>query len=343
MLYKSLASDFVINIFQFLLLRYIKGTQSGTRMASEPSKKVASSAMEEISGIIPPAELTPEANGRAPGRSRLKGKNILVVGGGQSNNDFDLNPPIGNGRAICLLLAREGAAVAVADISRAAADVTTASIQDEGIGFGTTIVGDVSTESGCKSIVQQALDHFKGQLDGLVIVVGILGAGPSYTRGSAEYFDRVMNINVRAHYLLHQAALPHIERSPAGGAAVSIGSIAAYLPASPEAAYHASKAALHVLVQNIAYQFAPKVRVNLVVPGLIDTPMGRSAGLAVKGRNASAIPLSRQGTGWDIAYAVLFLLSGESSFITAQEIIVDGGTLGTGGKRAKTPNTVTEI
>jgi len=331
----------MVNVFHFPLVRYIKRTQPGTRMASEPSKNAVSSAMEEISGISPPAELTPEANGRVPGRSRLKGKNILVVGGGQSNNDFDPNPPIGNGRAICLLLAREGAAVAVADISRAAADVTTASIQEEGIGSGTTIVGDVSTETGCKGIVQQTLDHFNGKLDGLVIVVGILGAGPLYTRGSAEYFDRVMNINLRAHYLLYQAALPHIEKSE--GAAVSIGSIAAYMPASPEAAYHASKAALRVLIQNIAYQFAPKVWVNLVVPGLIDTPMGRSAGLAVKGRNASAIPLSRQGTGWDIAYAVLFLLSGESSFITAQEIIVDGGTLGTGGKRAKTPNTVTEI
>jgi NAD(P)-dependent dehydrogenase (short-subunit alcohol dehydrogenase family) len=143
--------------------------------------------------------------------------------------------------------------------------------------------------------------------------------------------------------LHNQAALPHIEKPPAGGAAVSIGSTAAYLPASPEAAYHASKAALRILVQNIAYQFAPKVRVNLVVPSLIDTPMGRSARLDVKGRNANAIPLSRQGTGWDVACVVLFLLSGESSFITAQEIIVDGGTLGTGGKSAKTPNTFTEM
>jgi NAD(P)-dependent dehydrogenase (short-subunit alcohol dehydrogenase family) len=154
-----------------------------------------------------------------------------------------------------------------------------------------------------------------------------------------------MNINLRAHSLLHQAALPGIEKSPAGGAAVSIGSIATYLPASLEAAYHASKAALCVLVQNLAHQFAPKLRFGsiLLSPALLTLQWEGGAGLAVKGRNASAILLSRQGTGWDIAYAVLFLLSGESSFITAQEIIVDGGTLGTGGKRAKTPNTITEI
>ena len=304
---------------------------------------VKSSTMEEVADIIPPAELPVEAKGEAPGRSRLLGKCILVVGGGQSVNDFDPNPPIGNGRACCVLLAREGATVVVADISLAGAEATAAMITTEGIGKAHVVVGDVSTPEGCEAIVREALALLDGRLDGLVLGVGIVGAGGSTPKNSAAYWDRVMNINVRAHFLLLQQALPHIEKRPAGGSVVSISSVAAYLPASPEPAYHASKAALQVLIKNVAYQFAPRVRVNTVVPGLIDTPMGRTSGVTIKGRNASAVPLARQGTGWDIAYAVVWLMSGESSFVTAQDIVVDGGRVGTGSKGAKKFNAETEV
>jgi len=227
--------------------------------------------------------------------------------------------------------------------SQDAAKATTALITSQSSGSAFTLVGDVSTEEGCRTIVRQGLKMLRGRLDGLVIVVGTVGAPATLSKSSAAYWDFVMNINLRAHYLILQEALPHIERLPTGGSVVSLSSVAAYLPASSEPAYHASKAALQVLIQNVAYQFAPKVRVNTVVPGLIDTPMGRSAGTQIKGRNASAIPLSRQGTGWDVAYAVAWLLSGESSFITAQNIIVDGGRIGTGGKGAKKLGAVAEV
>ncbi|EXJ90157.1 hypothetical protein A1O3_03226 [Capronia epimyces CBS 606.96] len=312
-------------------------------MAQPPSDPVISSAMEEVTDIVPPPEITAEAKGEAPGRGRLLGKNILVVGGGQSHNDFDPNPPIGNGRATSVLLAREGATVVVVDRSEDAANGTVALIQREGVGAGLVLVGDVSTEEGCRAIVREGLELLRGRLDGLVIVVGTVGAPATLPKNSAAYWDFVMNINLRAHYLILQEALPHMEKLPTGGSVVSLSSVAAYLPASPEPAYHASKAALQVLVQNVAYQFAPKVRVNTVVPGLIDTPMGRSAGTQIKGRNASAIPLSRQGSGWDIAYAVVWLLSGESSFVTAQNIVVDGGRIGTGGKGAKKLVAVNEV
>jgi NAD(P)-dependent dehydrogenase (short-subunit alcohol dehydrogenase family) len=312
-------------------------------MAPPQNGPVISSAMEEVTDILPPAEITAEAKGEAPGRGRLLGKNILVVGGGQSHNDFDPNPPIGNGRATCVLLAREGATVVVADRSEEAAEGTASLIAREGLGSAHTLVGDVSTEEGCRAIVREGLALLDGRLDGLVIVVGIVSAPTTLPKTSAAYWDFVMNINLRAHYLILQEALPHMEKLPTGGSVVCFSSVAAYLPASPEPAYHASKAALQVMVQNVAYQFAPKVRVNTVVPGLIDTPMGRSAGTQIKGRNASAIPLSRQGTGWDIAYAVAWLLSGESSFITAQNIVVDGGRIGTGGKGAKKVDAVTEV
>lgn len=298
--------------------------------------------MEAVTGIIPPPELSIEARGLAPGRGRLTGKHILVVGGGQSINNFDPNPPMGNGRAICVLLAREGATVVVADMSQEGAQGTADVIQKEGVGKAHVVVGDVSTPEGCSAIIRESLQALDDQLDGLVLSVGIVGAGPSVKKDSAEYWDRVFNINVRSHYLIMKEALPHIAKRPAGGSAVSISSVAAFLPSSPEPAYHASKAALNTLIKNMAYEFAPNVRLNTVVPGLIDTPMGRSAGLVIKGRNASAVPLARQGTGWDVAYAVLFLLSGESSFITGMDLVVDGGRVAT-NKGAKTPNQGFEV
>ncbi|OCK84662.1 NAD(P)-binding protein [Lepidopterella palustris CBS 459.81] len=299
--------------------------------------------MEEVTGIIPPPDIALEATGKAPGRGRLIGKHILVVGGGQSVNDFDPNPPIGNGRAACILLAREGATVVVADRSREAAQGTVDLIVEEGIGSAHLVVGDVATPEGCSGIVQDALKLLDGILDGLVIGVGIVSPGPSVKPYSAEYWDIVMNINVRSHFLILQEACPYIEKRPTGGSVVSISSISQYLPASNEPAYNASKAALSVLIKNISFQFAPRVRVNTVVPGLIDTPMGRSAGTTIKGRNASAVPLSRQGTGWDIGYAIVFLMSGESSYITAQDIVVDGGRVGMGNRGAKVPGGATGV
>ncbi|KAL3474450.1 hypothetical protein BJX99DRAFT_260382 [Aspergillus californicus] len=305
-----------------------------------------SSAMEEVSSIIPPPDISSESTGTAPGRGRLVGKHILVVGGGQSENSFDPNPPVGNGRAICILAAREGATVVVADRSAPAAQATVDLIEKESVGRGTSVVGDASVPEGCAQIVRDALAASGGVLDGLVIVVGVVGDAAKVANSAearAQYWDRVMNLNLRAHYLLMQEAIPHIEQQPAGGSVVSISSISQYLPASSEPAYNASKAGLSVLVKNAAWQFAPRVRVNTVVPGLIDTPMGRQAGTQIKGRNASAVPLSRQGSGWDIAYSVVWLLSGESSFVSAQDIVVDGGRVGVGSKGAKVPHGAVEV
>lgn len=299
--------------------------------------------MEVVDDIIPPPDLTLEAQGLAPSRGRMTGKNVLVVGGGQSVNSFDPSPPIGNGRATCILLAREGATVVIADRSSDSAQETADMIRKEGFTKVHVVVGDVTSPEGCRDIVKRALLELCDRLDALVLGVGIVGPAASVPRGTAEYWDMVMNVNLRSHYLLLQEALPHIANQPAGGSVVSIGSVAALLPASSEPAYHASKAGLSVLIKNVAYQFAPRVRVNTVVPGLIDTPMGRSAGTTIKGRNASAIPLSRQGSGWDVAYACVWLLSGESSFITAQDIVVDGGRVGTGGKGAKKSGTMNEV
>jgi NAD(P)-dependent dehydrogenase (short-subunit alcohol dehydrogenase family) len=279
-------------------------------------------------GIVPPPPASLESLGKATGKGRLVGRNILIVGGGQSVNDFDPDPPVGNGRASCVLCAREGATVIVADISAEAAQGTVDIIEKEGIGKSNVLVGDVSTAGGCIAMVKQAVSLLDGKLDGLVIGVGIVNGGASLSKLSPEYWDRVMNINLRAHHLILQEALPYLERSPFGGSVVAFSSVAAHLPVSDEPAYHASKAGLVTLIKNIAYQFAPRVRVNSISPGLIDTPMGRQGGRTIKGRDASAVPLAREGSGWDIGHGVIWLLSGESSFVTAQDIIIDGGACG---------------
>jgi len=312
-------------------------------MAQSNAESQVNSSLEEVLGIIPPPIAPPESQGAAPGRGRLVGKNFIVVGGGQSTNSFDPNPPIGNGRATCILLAREGGTVVVVDRDHKSAQETADIITKEGIGKSHVIVGDVSTPEGCSAIVKDSVAVLDEKVDGLVIGVGIVKAPGSIKPMSSEYWDFVMNINLRSHFLLLQETLPYIEKQPEGGSAVSIGSVAAILPSSPEVAYHVSKAGLSTLVKNVAYQFAPKVRVNIVHPGLMDTPMGRFGGTYVKGRNASAVPLARQGTGWDIGNTIVWLMSGESSYISAQEIVVDGGRCGTGSKGARKPDQEFEV
>ncbi len=272
---------------------------------------------ERIIGPIPV-----EAAGLAPGRNRLAGRRILVVGAGtQACPDADA--PIGNGRAIALLCAREGAAVGCADRDAAAARDTLAQVEKEG-GRGALIVGDVSDESACERIVAEA-EQVLGGLDGIVLNVGI-AAGARLAGTDAAAWDRTFAVNLRAHFLIARAALP---RLAPGAALVFISSVAALGPGSQLPSYDASKAGLAGLMRHVAYEGARKgVRANVILPGLIDTPLGRSASRGRPSRARTPVPLGRQGTGWEVAYATLFLLSGEASYITGQSLVVDGGLSG---------------
>lgn len=192
----------------------------------DTAKAIVSSAMEEVTDIIPPPPLAAEAKGEAPGRGRLAGQRILVVGGGQSVNTFDPNPPMGNGRAICVLAAREGATVVVVDRSREAAQGTVDIIEKEGLPRAFVVVADVSTPDGCSSLMEESLKHLDGQLDGAVIAVGIVGNGSSIADDPLAYWESVMNVNLRPHFLLLQTIGPLLEKAPNGGSLVSIGSVA---------------------------------------------------------------------------------------------------------------------
>jgi NAD(P)-dependent dehydrogenase (short-subunit alcohol dehydrogenase family) len=137
-----------------------------------------------------------------------------------------------------------------------------------------------------------------------------------------EDWDKVFNINVRSHMWFAKAALEVMEP---GSTIVMISSRAGMRPGSRNPAYDVSKAAQYQLARTVALEGEPQaIRCNCVVIGLVDTPMGRDEARKRPGRAAS-VPFGRQGTSWEIAYTVLFLMSRESSYINAQCLVVDGG------------------
>jgi NAD(P)-dependent dehydrogenase (short-subunit alcohol dehydrogenase family) len=264
-------------------------------------------------------ELPDEASGRAPGRGRLEGRRVLVVGAGTRRTD-DPDAPIGNGRAIATLAAREGAAVACADRDEAAARETAELIGADG-GRAAVLVADVARAEDCAAVVAGAEARLGG-LDGLVLNVGI-AQGARLAGTSVKHWDTTFAVNLRAHFLVCQAAVPNLAD---GASVVFISSIAGITPGSGLPAYDTSKAALGGLCRHVAHEGARRgIRANIVAPGLIDTPIGRAASAGRPSRDRTPVPLHRQGTAWEIAYATVFLLSDESSYITGQTLVVDGG------------------
>lgn len=254
---------------------------------------------------------------------RLAERKVLVAGAGQ--RDVDDNGPPGIGKAISVACATQGASVAIADIDPAAGDVTAGTVRDITANC-VSIGGDASREDDMESMVQSTVSSLGG-LDGLVMNVGAGRIGPDSGGGlagvSEHDWDKVFATNVRSHAIGCKLAIATMS---AGGAIVLISSIAALCPINDLPAYHASKAALDGLCRYAAYEGAQRnIRVNVVVPGFIDTPLGRKASRRDPSRATRNIPLGRQGTAVDIAHAVTFLLSTEAGYITGQSLVVDGG------------------
>lgn len=265
--------------------------------------------------------IAPEAEGRAPGRARLAGRRVVVVGAGTALID-GFPGTIGNGRAISILAAREGAAVVCVDRDREAAEATAGAIAQEG-GAAHVLVADVTDANACRWLVEEARAQLGG-LDGLVLNVGIL-APSGLAATTAEAWDRVFATNARSHALVAAAA---VELLAPGSSIVFMSSISGLLPGITMPAYDATKAAVLALARHAALEGAPRgIRANSVLPGVVDTPLGAaSAPSQSRDRGRIPLPLGRRGTPWDVAYATIFLLSGEASYVTGQSLVIDGGT-----------------
>jgi NAD(P)-dependent dehydrogenase (short-subunit alcohol dehydrogenase family) len=259
----------------------------------------------------------PSAASDELGTSRLAGRRILVVGAGQRDYGLE-NPPIGNGRAMSVLFAREGAALALMDIDADSLAETERLVREEGVPC-MSVLGDAADEDAVVAAFEQSRTVLGG-LDGLVMNVGI-GAGLRFAGTSVEDWDRVMAVNLRSHFLGCKHALASF---PDGGTVVLIGSLAGR-ESMPIPSYAASKAALEAVCRNAAVEGAPRVRVNVLAPGLIDTSLGRMATQLNPARGDVRIPAGRQGSAWEVARCALFLLGQDSSYVTGQTLIADGG------------------
>ncbi len=253
----------------------------------------------------------------------------MVVGAGQT-----AGATIGNGRATAILFAREGARVFVIDRDLASAQETVAMIAAEG-GEALAQRADVTDEGTIREAIAACLGRWR-RIDVLHNNVGVsLAAGDApATEILAEDFDRVVAINLRGMVLTCKHVLPPM-REQAQGAIVNISSVAARA-AYPYVGYKTTKAAVIALTEQLALQNAGfGIRVNAILPGLMNTPMaieprvrasGRSREQVVAERDAR-VPLGKKmGTAWDVAYAALFLASAEARFITGVALAVDGGT-----------------
>ncbi len=256
---------------------------------------------------------------------RLDGKVALVTGCGSSG------PGWGNGKAIAVLLARQGATVFGVDLALEAAEATRDLIREEG-GAAEVHAADVTDSAQVRAMVEACLARF-GRIDILVNNVGRSEPGGPVDMAE-ETWDEQMDVNVKSAFLTCKSVLPVMERQ-GGGSVVNISSVAGLRYAGkPQVAYAAGKAALMQLTQTTAVLYAARgVRLNCVVPGLMFTPLVQR--LADKYANGDfdgfvahrhrQVPMGRMGDAWDVANAVLFLASDESRYITAQQIVVDGG------------------
>jgi len=268
----------------------------------------------------------------------LEGKVAFVSGAGSVGDDPDAKV-WGNGKATAVLLARQGAKVYGTDLRKEAADVTKGIIEKEG-GTCATRGVDMTNAKEVEAAVADCVKQF-GRIDILVNNVGGSAPGNVVTM-SEEVWDTQIDHNLKTAFLACKYVIPVMEKQ-GKGAIVNLASVAGLrmTPDRPHVAYSTTKLGILAFSKSTAIAYAKKgIRCNTVIPGLMHTALVEHRlaktiaandlqGLIDK-RNA-ACPTGKMGDAWDIAHAVLFLASDEARYITATEILVDGGLTAASG------------
>ena len=230
----------------------------------------------------------------------------------------------GIGRQTALTLAAEGATVVIADIN----ETEGRACQDQIVALGQTatlIYTDVTDEGNIQATLQETLALY-GKLDFLVNNAGATSR-KLIKDTSRQDWQNTLDLNLSSLFLFSKRAYPYLEKQ-GGAAIVNIASLHAFATVSGLSAYAASKAGILAFTRSQAIEFAPEVRINAVVPGLIETETWLKSVDNVEAAREHRLPfhpLERLGKPEDIAHAVAFLLSGKASFITGTSLIVDGG------------------
>ena len=250
--------------------------------------------------------------------NRVKDKVAIVTGGAN-----------GIGQATCLLLAQEGAMVAITDILDSQGQKLAEEIQSKG-GMAQFWHLDVSQAAEVKQVFAEIQDRF-GKIDVLVNNAGITGVDKPTHEIAEDEWDKVIDVNVKGVFLCTKHAIPYMQSS--GGSIINLSSIYGLVSAADIPAYHASKGAVRLMSKTDALLYAKNnIRVNSVHPGFIWTPLvedlGRRSPLGVEAYKQhldSLHPIGNVGEPQDIAYGILYLAADESKFITGSELVIDGG------------------
>lgn len=244
---------------------------------------------------------------------RLDGKVALVTGSAR-----------GQGEAEARLFCAEGASVVLADVRVEEGTKVAAEIAESG-GNAEFVRLDTTEADQWREAVAHAVERF-GKLDVLVNNAAIWRGEGGIEDITPENWDDLFDVNCKAGFLGMRAAIPEMRRA-GGGSIINVGSTLAMHGAATSAAYSGAKAALALITRSAALQYAPeKIRVNIIHPGSINTPMLREG---THGRHldiSNRIPIGRLGEPIDIAWGALYLASDEASFVTGIQLVIDGGT-----------------
>lgn len=251
---------------------------------------------------------------------RLAGKVAIVTGAGSRAAGG-----IGNGRATSIVLAREGARVALLDNVREWAAETLQMIEDRG-GEAAVVETDVTDPASCGAAVEEAVRRW-GRLDVLVNNVGIGGPPGTAVDVDLDEWDRALRVNLTSMVLMARYAIPEMRRAGAGSI-INLGSVAGLTGGHANLLYATSKGGVVQMTRAMAAQHGQEgIRVNCVCPGMVYTPMVYARGMTdeVRERRRQRSLLKTEGEGWDVANAILYLASDEARWVTGTVLTVDAG------------------